>query len=111
MHELSITQNIIEICEKYANNKRVISLDVEIGDLSGVVPEAVEFCFDACSTGTLLQGARLNIIRTPGSGHCIECNESTHLRNLFDGCEKCGGHMITVQTGEEMRVREIEVEE
>ena len=111
MHELSITQGIIEICEKTACGKRVLTLAVEIGELCGVVPEAIEFCFEACSSGTLLEGAQLRIIRTPGRGVCISCNALTPMKNLFDSCEKCGGHTITVQSGEEMRVMEIEVEE
>ena len=57
MHEMSITQGIIDICEKHAGGRRVLSVDVEIGELSSVVPEAVEFCFEACSQGTLLEGA------------------------------------------------------
>jgi len=111
MHEMSITQGIIDICEKYAAGRRVRSLDVEIGELSGVVTEAVEFCFDACSRGTLLEGAGLNIIRIPGTGRCRQCNRDTPLPELYAACELCGGYQVTILTGEEMRVREIEVDD
>ena len=111
MHEMSITQGIIEICQQHAGGRRVLSLEVEIGDLSGVVPEAIEFCFQACSQGTLLEGARLDIIRIPGRGHCQECGGDTPLATMFDPCVQCGGYRITIETGEEMRVREIEVDE
>jgi len=111
MHEMSITQGIIDICEQHAGNRRVLSLDVEIGELGSIVPEAVEFCFEACSRGTLLEGARLNIIRIPGRGHCLDCGADTPLTASFESCSSCGGYLVTIQAGEELRVREIEVEE
>jgi len=111
MHEMSITLGIIDICERHAGGHRVLSLDVEIGELSGVVPEAVEFCFEACSQGTLLEGSRLNIIRIPAEGHCEECGTDTQMSSLFDACKQCGGYRVVLIKGEEMRVREIEVDE
>ena len=111
MHEMSITQGIIDICEQHALGKRVLSLDVEIGELSSIVPEAIEFCFEACSKGTLLEGASLNIIRIPGRGRCQECGAETPLKEVYGACAQCGGYRVTIESGEEMRVREIEVEE
>ena len=111
MHEMSITQGIIEICEKHAAGRRVRSLEVEIGELSGVVTEAVEFCFDACSRGTLLKGARLNLTRMPGMGRCRQCGADTPLAEIFDACQHCAGYQITILSGEEIRVREIEVDD
>jgi len=110
MHELSITQGIIELCEKNAAGRRVLSLDVEIGELGNVVVEAVEFCFDACSAGTLLEGARLNIIRIPGRGRCDECGTEIFLPGIPAACPECNSYRITIIAGDEMRVREIEVE-
>ena len=110
MHEMSITQGIIDICESHAGGRRILSIDVEIGELSSVVPDAVAFCFEACSQDTLLEGARLNIIRAPGSGHCLECDSDTPLTAVFGACQHCGGYQVTIISGEEMRVREIEVE-
>ena len=66
MHEMSITQGIIDLCLQHAGGRRVNSLEVEIGELSSVVPEAIEFCFEACSRDTLLEGAELVIVRIPG---------------------------------------------
>jgi hydrogenase nickel incorporation protein HypA/HybF len=111
MHEMSITQGIIELCLEHANGKRVLSLDVEIGELSSMVPEAIEFCFEACSQDTLLEGAKLNIIRVPGIGFCQECQHDTALPELYGSCLHCGSNRVTVVAGEEMRVREIEVDD
>ncbi|HEY4743621.1 MAG TPA: hydrogenase maturation nickel metallochaperone HypA [Desulfuromonadaceae bacterium] len=111
MHEMSITQGIIDICEQHAGGRRVIALDVEIGELSGVVPGAIEFCFEACSQGTLLEGARLTIISVPGQGRCQDCGGDTPLASIYGACARCGGYRVRITAGEEMRVREIEVEE
>jgi hydrogenase nickel incorporation protein HypA/HybF len=111
MHEMSITQGIIDICESHASGKRVLSIDVEIGELSSVVPEAITFCFEACSLGTMLEGAIINIIRVPGRGHCMDCSADTPITALFGACQHCGGYQVTIMSGEEMRVREIEVDE
>lgn len=111
MHEMSITQEIIEICQKHAGNRRIRSLDIEIGELSSVVPEAIEFCFEACSSGTALDGARLNIIRIPGIGHCKSCDCRIPMQTLYEACSKCGSYQVTIESGEEMRVREIEVDD
>jgi hydrogenase nickel incorporation protein HypA/HybF len=111
MHEMSITQGIIDICEQHAAGRRVLSLDVEIGELSSVVPEAIEFCFEACSQCTVLEGARLKIIRISGRGRCQDCGGETPLESVFAACVRCGGFRVVIEAGEEMRVREIEVEE
>lgn len=110
MHELSITQGVVDICEKSAAGRRVTGVTLEIGELSGVVPEAVEFCFAACTDGTLLEGAALVIERIAGRGHCAGCGIDFPIRAYYDPCPACGGYGVAVVAGEELRVRELEVE-
>ncbi len=110
MHELAITQNIVEICEKHASGRRILSVKVEIGDLSGVVPEAVEFCFEACSRDTLLEGARLVIERVPGRARCRDCTAEQDVASYHEACAACGGFGMEILSGTELRVRELEVE-
>lgn len=111
MHEMAITQGIIELCLEHAGDRRVTALDVEIGELSSIVPDAIEFCFEACSRETQLEGARLNIIRIPGAGHCQECGRQMPLKELYDSCHYCGSSRVAIVTGEELRVRAIEVDD
>jgi hydrogenase nickel incorporation protein HypA/HybF len=111
MHEMSVTQGIIDLCLEHAGLRRVLSLDVEIGELSSVVPEAIEFCFEACSRETLLEGAVLNIILVPGMGQCLECGQETTLTELYGSCRHCGSQRVAIVSGEELRVREIEVKD
>lgn len=110
MHELSITQGVVEICEKCAAGRRVTGVTLEIGALSGVVPEAVEFCFAACTDGTLLDGAALVIEQIAGQGRCEVCGIAFPISAYYDPCPACGAYGVVVAAGEELRVRELEVE-
>ena len=66
MHELSLTRSIVAIVCQTAGRRRVHKVTLEIGRLSCVTPEAIEFCFDAVAQGTLAEGARLDIHLTDG---------------------------------------------
>jgi hydrogenase nickel incorporation protein HypA/HybF len=70
MHELSITREILRIVCEAARDRRIYTVTLEIGTLSCVSPEAVEFCFNVAAQGTPAEGARLDIRRTEGE----ECN-------------------------------------
>ncbi|GAM08715.1 putative hydrogenase nickel incorporation protein HypA [Geobacter sp. OR-1] len=111
MHEMSITQSVVEICRENAAGRRVLAVTMEIGELSGVVPEAVEFCFAACAAGTVLEGARLDIVRIPGIGQCLDCGMEFPRGSLFDPCPGCAGYRISQLSGEELRVLDLEVED
>lgn len=111
MHELSLTQGVVDICQKYAQGKRVSVVTLEIGRLSSVVPEAMEFCFTACSDGTLLEGAQLIIKRVDGRGFCEDCCKEQPVSQLYDPCSECGGYALRITAGDKMQVLEIDVED
>lgn len=110
MHEMSITQGVVEICENNSGGRKVLSVVLEIGELSTVVPEAIEFCFEACTKDTPLEGARLVVERIPGRGRCGECAAEFAVKAFYESCPACGGHRVDILSGEELRVKELEVE-
>ena len=110
MHEMSITQSVVEICEGHAGGRRVTDVVLEIGELSGVVPESIEFCFEACITGTLLEGARLKLEIVSAIGRCPACARQFPITSLFEHCPSCGGFGLGIVSGEELRVKELELE-
>jgi hydrogenase nickel incorporation protein HypA/HybF len=110
MHELSITQGIIDICTNSAGGERVTSVVLEIGDLSGVVPESLEFCFDVCTRDTPLEGARLIIERVPAKGKCGECAAEFPISAFYEACPSCGSQRVSIVSGRELRVKELEVD-
>lgn len=111
MHEMAIVDGIIEIVTQHAGASKVIAVDVEIGELSSVVPEALEFCFEACTKETRLDSAALNIIIIAAIGECAVCGKSFPIATLFDSCTNCGSFKVAVISGEEMRVSGIDIED
>lgn len=113
MHELGITQSIVEIAERTARENggnKVLSVTVEIGALSGVIPDAIEFCFEACAAGTMLEGCQLLIDAIPGRGRCPECRLEQKIDNHSFACESCGALGLERLQGEELRIKELEVD-
>jgi hydrogenase nickel incorporation protein HypA/HybF len=111
MHEMAITQSIVELCEQHAAGKRINHVVIEIGTLSGVVPEAVQFCFSACTLETTAAGATLEIRILNGEGECLDCGTVQPVETLFAPCANCGSFAISITAGQEMRLHEIEVDD
>ena len=113
MHEMSLMESVLEIVEEEARKAgatRVKAVRLDIGELSHVEPEAMRFCFDAVVAGTIAAEAVLEIVRVPGAGWCLDCAETVALSERFGACPKCGGHMVQMTAGDDMRVAELEVE-
>lgn len=113
MHELALTESIVEMIEEESRKqgfKKVRVVRLEIGALSHVEPEAIRFCFEAVARGAVVEGAKLEIIAVPGAGWCFDCNKNVPLAERFGPCPDCGGHHVQVTGGEDMRVKELEVD-
>ena len=112
MHEMSLAEGILQIVEDTARAKaaeKVRAVLLEIGALSHVEEQALRFCFDAVTRGTVADGARLDVMATPGRAWCMPCGASVALTRLGEACPTCGGYQLQVTQGEEMKVKEIEV--
>ncbi len=114
MHEMSLTEGVVRILEEQAAThgfSRIKTVWLEIGELSTVVPDSMEFCFGAVAAGNpLTKDARLEIIRVPGTAWCMDCSASVEIATRTDPCPRCGGYQVTVTAGTEMRIKEVEVE-
>lgn len=113
MHEMSLAEGIVQIVEDAARTDgcvKVKAVWLEIGQLAAVEKEALRFCFEAVTRATIAEGARLEIIETPGQGWCMKCACNVAVTALYDPCPACGSYQIQVTGGNEMRVKELEVE-
>jgi hydrogenase nickel incorporation protein HypA/HybF len=108
MHELGITQEIVAIVSEHARGAKVSRVVLEIGELTALLPDAVEFCFDLCTEGTVAEGARLEIIAIPGRAHCRQCGNEMKLDRPWGLCP-CVNPDLEYLAGEELRIKEIEV--
>lgn len=113
MHEMSLAEGVLQLIEDAARREkfvRVKTVWLEIGKLSSVEPEALTFCFDAVTRGSVAEGSRLEFVATPGSGWCMQCAVTVPMHELYDACPHCGSYALQVSGGTEMRVKELEVE-
>lgn len=108
MHELAITESIVAAVTERLPDTRVRVLRVEIGRLSGVVPDAVRFCFDLVVAGTSLEGARLEIDEPAGRMRCRSCAAEFDTDQVLALCG-CGSADVQPLRGTELRVRQVEV--
>ena len=108
MHELSITQNVVDAVSERMAGQRVLSVRLEVGRLSGVVPDAMRFCFELVTEQTPLQGARLDIDTPAGEALCRRCEQRFTLTDLILLCE-CGSADVEVVAGRELVIKSVEV--
>jgi len=112
VHEMSICEGIVDVLEAQAvsqNFRQVEKIRLEIGPLSGVEIEALRFCFDAVTRGTLAQDAALEIIETRGEAWCLKCAKTVVVNQRFDACPDCGSYQLQVTGGDELRIKDLEV--
>lgn len=113
MHEVSLCQSVLKIIEQQAaeqNYSHVKTVFLEVGQLAGVEPEALRFGFDAVMKGSIADGAQLEIIDIPGRAICPQCNNRVKVKQRFDACPECGSVALQIDAGEELRLKELEVE-
>lgn len=114
MHEMAVAENIIKVIEdklkESKENGQVKRIDLKIGKLTCVEPEALRLSFQVVSQGTLLEKTSLNINSVSITGKCKDCERSFHLAELEFSCPFCGSFRIEIQTGNELLIESFEIE-
>ena len=113
MHEMALTTSLVELITGEGRSRgfsRVRVVRLELGALGGVDAEAMRFCFDAVAKGTLVEGATLHIAIAPGEGWCLDCAKPVEVYERFGACPECGRFHVQVSAGDELRLKELEVE-
>jgi hydrogenase nickel incorporation protein HypA/HybF len=113
MHEMSICEGILQVLETSSAEKnftRVKKVFVEVGPLSGVEIEALRFSFDVVMKGSLADASTLEIIETEAKAWCLNCNELVTISQRYDDCPQCGSAQIQVTSGDELAIKELEVD-
>jgi hydrogenase nickel incorporation protein HypA/HybF len=114
MHELSVTENILEIAVRHARQAqatRVTDIHIIIGQLSSIVDDSVQFYWDMISEGSLCAGAKLHFERRPARLTCSECGTSYTLQGELMACPSCNSAQVRVVSGEEFLLQSIEIEQ
>ena len=114
MHELSIAQSVVEIVRQHLPDDRPVKVNavrIRLGELSGIVPDSLEFCFSAIVAGTSLEGATLMMERVPLTARCADCGATSAIDQSIFACPACGGSALQITTGREMNVVAIDVDD
>ncbi len=108
MHEMAITQSVVDAVCEHAAGRRVHSVKLEVGALCAVVPDAMTFCFELATEGTVADGASLEVGVRPGEARCRTCDSSFELSDLILLCP-CGSADVEVIAGRDLKILSMEV--
>ncbi len=108
MHEMAITCSIVEIVSEAAHGRQISAVTVEVGKLSCIAPDALAFCLDVVAKGTVLEGARLNILEIDGWARCLKCGAEFAVPSAVMPCG-CGSHDLRMLRGQELNIKSMEL--
>lgn len=116
MHELSVATALVSTATDAADRAHargmILSVRIRVGELSGVVPEALEFAWPLAAEGTRCHDAQLRIERVPCRIRCAACNAETELVAPFRlRCGLCGSRDACITTGRELELVSLELAE
>ena len=112
MHEVSMMQNTLDIAISQAQQNGATAIDrltMNIGELSGVIPEALEFAFEVLIRGTIADNAQLEIITIPVVCYCQECNRNFQPDRYIYECPECGRISSNIVQGRELALASLVV--
>lgn len=111
MHELAVTENILDITLRHAQEAAATSVTdiyLVVGELSSIVDESVQFYWDIISEDSLAAGARLHFRRVPGRMECQDCGRGYDATDSLT-CPFCDSVRVRIVAGEEFYLEAIDV--
>ena len=113
MHELSVTESLLEIALRHAHAaqaKRINTLYLVIGNLSSIVDDSIQFYWDIMTKGTLAEGAQLIFQRIPTEMICLDCHHRYTPEKEDMACQSCGSIHVKIIAGEEFQLEALDIE-
>ena len=113
MHEQSIVESLLALALKNAEKakaRKILSIDLVVGDYTGVVDDAVNFYFGFLSKDTIAAGAKINYSHVAGQLRCRDCDFLFPLQKQEYHCPKCDGRRVEIVGGRELYIETMEVE-
>ena len=116
MHEMSIVEALLEAVQRACADAmrceaRVLAVHVRVGQLRQVVPETLQFCYEAATRDTVLAGSQLEIEKVPATARCRECRAEFAVEENWFECPRCQSAGAELLTGRELDLISIELEE
>ncbi|MCF7922330.1 MAG: hydrogenase maturation nickel metallochaperone HypA [Candidatus Marinimicrobia bacterium] len=114
MHEMSIAMNIINIACKEAEKdgaSSISKIELDVGKLSGVMIDSLNFCYDAVCKGTMAENSTLSINEIPALARCKNCQHSFEIDAFMALCPMCESYEIDILQGRELKLKAVSVNE
>lgn len=112
MHELAVTESILEIVLASAQENHateITDITLSLGALSSIIDDSVQFYWDHISKDTIAQNAKLHFNRIPAELRCRTCNRVFVLDDELTPCPKCKSINLEILSGEEFQIDHIEI--
>ena len=113
MHELPVVQSLLQLTLEHAarhNARRVLALNLVIGQLSSIVDDCVQFYWDVLTQNTIAAESRLNFQRVPARFRCRDCGGEFLLAESGLICPQCNSFHVDLMQGDEFRLESIDIE-
>lgn len=113
MHELSITEHILDHCIREAkkqNASKIRVIRLCIGRLNGLVPDCIQIYLDMLSEGTIAEGARIEAEFPPVKVRCRDCGHGGEITPHHLACPHCGSLRLQILSGKEFYIKSMEVD-
>lgn len=113
MHEFSLAAEIVEIVKESAlkaGKEKVVAIEIEIGEISGIEEPALLTALESLMTSTIMESASIHTTHPKGIARCKECDKEFELNDLFTLCPKCNSFYKDIISGKEFNILSIEVE-
>ena len=113
MHELSVTENILEIALRHANSadaNRISDIYLVIGGLSSIIDDSVQFYWDMVSRDTIAEESKLHFKRIQTVLECKDCEQDYAVNGNDLACPNCGGVNLNILSGKEFYLEAINIE-
>ena len=114
MHELSIAQSIMQIVlseAERARARKVLKVTIKVGELAGVLPDSLTFCFNLLAKSTIAEHASFTIEKVPIRGYCSQCESKFVIADNRYCCTTCGNKHIELISGRELQIDHLEIED
>ncbi len=114
MHEMSIAMNIVDIACKEAEKdgaNSISNIELDVGKLSGVMIDSLNFCYESVCKGTLAEDSTLLINEIPAQANCKKCDYTFEIDSFMALCPQCDSYEVDILQGRELKLRAISVNE
>jgi len=114
MHELGIVMEVVRVVEDLAKEQDIQTVEtivLQIGELSGAVPQFIEACYPAAVDGSFMEDTKLEIEIIPGNARCLQCQTIFNVLKAEGHCTNCASKDFEVLSGKDFLIKEIRVPE